>query len=462
MGQALQRADGADVIAVPAVALALTPIVHLYDDLTGWRPADPASTEYQDPLIIYSERYDSVDDIDLLTRPPASDDRGQYYIDYDRGTISFDAADGPRVFRVQYSWYDRNPANPQGPLVQREWLERIAVAAGEDTVANPKELAAVHPSSPGSTFQGVVWGSESVHLAFRREADVADLDAPDEYFVDVNAVARGRSDLVFYFPASQAGRRAHIDYRVRDWSILREEHTIPGDGKVKLALTHLKSPSYVNAPRQTDPLVVDGDTNETLVGLDVDTGERFLGWEHPPSMTPARFQVDYRTGALTFAPGAVGRTFRIHYGAEEDWALQLLKPSGEYDRSASGAPGFRSYAWDPAGADQARKEVAFAPADGGKSVSVDYVWLDGNGQRRQVTNELHRISRPYPPTASPLTRLIALERPPAQYSFLAVTGVSLRARVLWIAPIRAATAQGRRTSESWRHESVDTYLARGE
>jgi type II secretory pathway pseudopilin PulG len=473
IGQAPWRfteASDKDFAVLPVVALSFTPIAHLHNKREATDPEDP---RYAEPLVVYSSHYQGISDLQVLARPPASMDSGRYCIDYQKGTLSFDHVAGrARTFRVQYQWYKNVSGGSQGPQVIREWLESVDVGDGEDTVEAPKALSAA--SQPA--FQGVVWGSESVHLAFRREAGLNNIDAPDEFWLGsmdgragVEALADGRSDLALVFSADNAGKTVKVDYRVRDWSIISEEHTVPESRRIKLTLTRLKPLDYTNPPRQLGAQGIDDDVGASAIALDLETGERFLGgnWpeQDPEAAPPGRLRVDFTTGTVTFPAGSVGKSYRIHYRAEDDWTLQVMKPAREYDVSspaplAEPAPGYREYVWDAESADdEARREVVFALADLDKSVGVDY-WTTVDGKRQNVKDEIHRIEAPGQAGAGS-TAVIYLDRVPDQNSALDVRGVSLHARVVWVAHLGSRSIQGTGLGERWLEKSVGTFAAGG-
>jgi type II secretory pathway pseudopilin PulG len=502
IGQAPWRFEAAnqDLAVLPIVSLGFSPIVHLHEGAPG---ADLANSAYADPLIVYSERYQRTLDVQVLARPPVSMDSGRYYVDYENATLSFDhMQDRSRTFRVQYSWYESDPANPTGPVRMRQWLENIEVPAGADTAASPITLAAASRTG----FQGVLWGSESVHLAFRRVPGPNNIQWPDQFWIGAvdgqvreDPLAGGRSDLVLAFLASNAGKKIKVDYRVRDWTILREEFNIPSSRRVKLAITHDKDLAYTNPPRQRNALRIDEDVSAAVMALDMETGERFLGgnWAErdPEAAPPGLFRVDFTNGLAFFPPKSVGRSYRILYRAEDDWTVQVMKPAREYeqfgrslsDPAGSAVPGYNTFVWDAAASDaDKRREVVFALADLDKSVSFDY-WADVDGSRQHVTDEVHRIERASRETAvgepytdvngngvrdpgEPYTdangngqwdawAVLYLDNPPVQNGSLSASGVGLRARVLWLARIGSRSIQGSGLGEKWMEASVDSFVA---
>lgn len=475
----VQTASGGRIriIQLPIVRLAFTPVGHLFNP-----PFDsPGSGNYREPFIIYTTPYKRVDSTDLLAQAPASADREQYYIDYSSGTVSFDHVEEyERSFRIEYSWLDKR--GQTGPLVQRQWIEIVDVAPGEDTVRRPKQLAAPEPfedengngrwddAEPFTDFngngvrdgregfQGIVWGSERVHRAFKRMESTAELTAPGSYFVDKGALYSGRSDLSLSFPAEEAGKRVLIDYRVRDWQILREEKTVPDDGKVKLLFSHIRPDDFTIGARIATPQPVDPDVGAAVIALDLESGNRLIGHPGPPDAS--HVQVDYLTGTLTFDPSAIGRTYRIHYRAVDDWTVQVSKAASEYSQSFSGAPGFRSFVWDGIG-----PRLFFSPADAGAEVAVDYWVQPTAGVRRPVSGEVFRLSTPAnlatPQEGSSISLRLPSGTQVAPGMPLRIRGVSLRVRVLWTGRGNAETVQGARIAERWRRHQADFYVPPG-
>jgi len=133
IGEVLPVGDVADpdtgAIRVPLCRLRFGPLEHLYDS--------PGPGDY--PLFIYTTEYERVDRADFL-----SDDKdwGRYCIDYDAAAISFDYAEYPRQFRVEFTYLAPPGPGARGQRRYEMWqtTQLVQVAAGEDTKAAPTSL----------------------------------------------------------------------------------------------------------------------------------------------------------------------------------------------------------------------------------------------------------------------------------------------------------------------------------
>jgi type II secretory pathway pseudopilin PulG len=153
IGEVLPLGDVTDsvtgAIRVPLCRLRFGPIEHLYDA--------PGPGDY--PLFIYTTEYERVDRADFL-----SDDKdwGRYHIDYDTAAISFDYADYPRQFRVEFTYLVAPGPGAREERRYEMWqtAQLIQVAAGENTKLAPQSLwpgtQAIDVSPTGAVRSGDV------------------------------------------------------------------------------------------------------------------------------------------------------------------------------------------------------------------------------------------------------------------------------------------------------------------
>jgi hypothetical protein len=305
---------------------------------------------------------------------------------------------------------------------------------------------------------------------------------------------------------------------------------VPDDGIVRLPIGRIKGPTFTNMPRQPRPQEVargvkvyhdwngvemprgslDPTTWAYVVAVDTQSGEILTdheGAEWPPNPYDrrTRFLVDYTTGLLDFSyadwevyqynpsidvGNRTGRTYRIFCRGENDWAVQLMITPRVFGRAGNGpngelpVPGYpavgaegvlpTTYAWRP---DKNPRQVYLPLSESGQAVAIDYYYLDANtGNPTFVEGEVHTIGEPNVTDLGewvcPLSR--PLTRAPYQWGPLAIRGIGVRARTVWVSPGTAATVQdlvyalsqptpARATpslTETWRQQVVDTYLTR--
>jgi prepilin-type N-terminal cleavage/methylation domain-containing protein len=329
-----------------------------------------------------------------------------------------------------------------------------------------------------------------------------------------------------------------IDYRVYDWSILNFDIEVPQDGVVRLPIGRIKGPSFTNAPRQPRPQEVargvkryfnwdrsqiphsslDPTTWAYVVAVDQQSGEILtdhegVEWPPNPDERRTRFLVDYTTGLLSFSyqawqvyqPSAdidvfsrAARTYRIFCRGENDWAVQLMVTPRVFGRAGNGPggelpmPGYPAvgsegalpvtYAWR---SDKNKWQLYFPLSEAGQTVAVDYYLQDRvTGELVFVEGEVHRIGKPNVTDLGAWVCSLEPELCPdvakrqtydvRDWGPVAVRGIGVRARAVWVSPGRSATVQDlvyalsqptptRATpslGETWRQQVVDTYLTR--
>ncbi len=397
----------------------------------------------------------------------------------------------------------------------------VRVAAGA-TVGEPTLPTSVDPTTiqvherlwalSYSEYQGYMQGD---WLEWPRNA----------YYVDTETTITGE---IRFAPALQLEPReddiklVKVNYRVYDWGILVFDVEVPPGGVLRLPVRHLKGPASSNPPRQVRPQEVarnirkfydwgGGETSPAdprsswayVVAVDRQTADILVDhegaeWPANPFERRSRFLVDYRTGLLYFnfdprdpnvygynpaidTPDRSGRTYRIFCRAENDWAVQLMVAARQYARSADRFPGPT-----PMGAEQAAGGLTYAwnldnpgqlyfpLSEAGQAVMVDYIAEDGS----YVIGEVHTIGSANVTDLGQWACRLAepLEKTP--YQMLAVRGIAVRARTLWVTrgqgytlqelaramdQVKAGGAPDRPRpvlSETWRQVIVSTYLTR--
>jgi hypothetical protein len=455
------------VISMPLCRLRFGPLAHLYDAPYDNRDDYPQHF----PLFIYTTQYDRVGNPNVLD--PAKD-WGRYFIsseyvnsavtpavDYAGGKISFDRAPYARVFRVEFTYLTRVGAQEKRRHYEMlDLVTLITVFANEDTVAYPKSLWPERFGTPPADFATLVPASERVHQAFIFDGAAAP-SGPGHFALDKDISA---PDCNLLFDRGDAGRTVHVDYRVRDWQILLEERVPDESLQLQLVLTPLKSPQYRNPPRQPNApdRLIPGDDAMVIV-LDTDDGARLSG-----------FTADYGTGLVDLrgatrpdgVAAAAGKTYRIYYRSQLDWAIQPMKAAAEYSvlLGDTQVPTYRSAVWVwNNGAPT--NHLRFGRAEVAKSIVANYYMYanpasESDPRPRLVAGELEQVM------AVDDQGMVSLSQVP-RYG-LRVSGASLSARVLWAGRggVQASGAgsppAGTRglSPESWRQIKVETFLRR--
>ncbi len=472
-----------------------------------------------EPVRVYVQVYDAQP---WTYAPPSAElFERQYSLDRASGVLSFGPSASPpataRLFKVDYT----NPTTLQRVL-------GFTVTAGAGVVQGAPALpAGVDPDS--------IQVHEELQPITQSEFQNGVLSATDAtarrniFYVDPESTISGRImfPLVLQVdPQPTDISLVKIDYRVYDWSILSFDIEVPADGVVRLPIGRVKGPAFTNPPRQPRPQEVargikkyyDWSGTETphnsldpttwayVVAVDEQSGEILTDhegtdWPPNPYERRKRFLVDYTTGLLSFSYkdwkvyqpnpdidvfSRANRTYRIFCRGQSDWAIQLMVTPRVYGRSQSGIPGGQpvgaqgtgpvllTYGWSSG---TNARQVYFPLSESGQAVAIDYYYLDPvTGYSTFVEGEIHTIGQPNVtdlgqwvcPLSAPLAHT------PREWGPVAVRGIGVRARAVWVSPGRAATVQdlvyalsqpapGRAVpslGETWRQQVVDTYLTR--
>jgi len=287
-----------------------------------------------------------------------------------------------------------------------------------------------------SGFIGVVPDSDSVARQFEK---LNTADAWDPYFPYQYKVVNDQLGLLAFNPAAAGfyetywrGQRpllANIDYNVHDWSILREERTVPTDGNIKLTFTDIKQIGDILA-NQTEYAGLGipsyGNNQPDMVLIDMLSGEISAiakGAILPGSFDPGTFKLDYGRGLLTFPANSpmIGRKLRILYKVQDEWTLSVLKAAQRYFLSPSPPMPHDGCAFG-----QVPTLLYFNPSEAGKSVLLrEYWYKDANGNNQRGSSGIFRISDG-PDTTGYVSIDLQERHPNATAWATDVTGVPIR------------------------------------
>lgn len=212
---------------------------------------------------------------------------------------------------------------------------------------------------------------------------------------------------------------AYVSYYVHDWTIMREEFTVPNSGRIRLAFSDLKQfgdlqddqSTYEglglgrdvdNEPLQADLIVVDLLSGRAAYFRQ---GQQLPDSEIAPDLRAQTLPnlnatIDYATGNLEIAnPQMHGRKIRVFYRVHENWAISVQKAASRYYLVQN--PIGMSYdacwydleaAYTGSTSDRARR-LYFTPSEAGKTVLLrEYWYVDANGNTQRGTNGVFRIS----------------------------------------------------------------------
>jgi type II secretory pathway pseudopilin PulG len=207
---------------------------------------------------------------------------------------------------------------------------------------------------------------------------------------------------------------AYVSYYVHDWSIIREEFTVPSSGRIRLAFSDLKQyDDLLDDQTQYRGLGLGRDVaNEPvradLIIVDMLTGRAAYfrqGQQIPDDelATPLRAQtlpnlnatIDYATGNLQIGnPQMQGRKIRVFYKVHENWAISVQKAANRYFLAQNPVGMVYDSCWYDfeATTDQARR-LYFTRSEAGKTILLrEYWYVDANGNTQRGTNGVFRIS----------------------------------------------------------------------
>ena len=213
---------------------------------------------------------------------------------------------------------------------------------------------------------------------------------------------------------------AYVSYYVHDWTIMREEFTVPSSGRIRLAFSDLKQFGDLqddqtqyeglglgvdvnNEPVQADLIIVDMLTGRAAYfrqGRQLPNSE--LASELRAQTLPnLNATIDYATGNLQIGnPQMQGRKIRVFYKVHENWAISVQKAANRYFLAQNPVGmGYDSCWYDYTGqtTDQARRRLYFSRSEAGKTILLREYWYDvdddpDNGNTQRGTNGVFRIS----------------------------------------------------------------------
>jgi type II secretory pathway pseudopilin PulG len=207
---------------------------------------------------------------------------------------------------------------------------------------------------------------------------------------------------------------AYVSYYVHDWTIMREEFTVPSSGRIRLAFSDLKQyddllddqtqyrglglgRDVANEPVQADLIIVDMLTGRVAYFQQ--------GRQLPQSSLPdLGARIDYIAGTLEIGNSQMqGRKIRVFYKVHENWAISVQKAANRYYLVQSRAAMTYDTCWYDLGAvlDREQTESArllyFTRSEAGKTILLREYWYDvdydpDNGNTQRGTNGVFRIS----------------------------------------------------------------------
>ncbi len=342
----------------------------------------------------------------------------EYGIDYEQGRVLLrPLRNRPIAYKIDYSYrvlHDGhedirqvstviilNPTFPQRPFPM--WVDLTLPVPGQD----PSNYPSVR-NEPG--FQGIVPDSDSAARLFERlrPGDAWDPSYPYQYKVVnqlLGLLAFNPAGTGFYerYWAGQRPLVANVDYNVYDWFILREEHTVPGTGRIRLAFTDIKQygdlledqSQYkgLNLPDLPDQQQPD------IVLIDMLTGQ--VAYIQKSSqiggdLALGSFAVDYTAGVIQLNNAYLrGRKLRILYKAHENWALAVQKAAHRYFISPvlNGMPADACwYDAEAAFAGRTVSKLYFNRSEAGKTILLREYWYRQDNTVRRGVNGVLRIS----------------------------------------------------------------------
>jgi type II secretory pathway pseudopilin PulG len=194
---------------------------------------------------------------------------------------------------------------------------------------------------------------------------------------------------------------AYVSYYVHDWSIIREEFTVPNSGRIRLAFSDLKQVGDLQddqtkyeglglgldergRPLQADLIIVDLLTGRTAYFRQ----GRQIPELRTQTLPDLNATIDYATGNLQIGnPQMQGRKIRVFYKVHENWAISVQKAANRYYLVQDRAAMTYDTCWYDA------RRLYFTRSEAGKTVLLrEYWYVDANGNTQRGTNGVFRIS----------------------------------------------------------------------
>ena len=205
---------------------------------------------------------------------------------------------------------------------------------------------------------------------------------------------------------------AYVSYFVHDWTIVREEFTVPESGRMRLTFSDLKQfNDLLDDQSRYTGLGLGRDVGleevqADLVIVDMLTGRVAYfqqGRQLPQSSLPdLGARIDYIAGTLEIGNSQMqGRKIRVFYKVHENWAISVQKAANRYFLAQNPVGMVYDSCWYDFEAaytgqttDQARRRrLYFTRSEAGKTVLLrEYWYVDANGNTQRGTNGVFRIS----------------------------------------------------------------------
>jgi type II secretory pathway pseudopilin PulG len=283
----------------------------------------------------------------------------EYGIDYDAGKVLLRPLRyAPIAYQVEFSFayvapsgrvetrfvsviIEFDPTHPRAPTP--EWRD-LPLPDGSPVSSFPGFLGiAPFSDTAARVFSelplGAQWSSENPY-----QYQVLN---PLTGTILINPLASG------YYERYWRGTRpleAYVSYYVHDWTIMREEFTVPSSGRIRLAFSDLKQFGDLQddqtqyeglglgrdvdyEPLQADLIIVDMLTGRAAYfrqGQQIRDNELApeLGAQTLPNLNAT---IDYAIGIVEIGnPQMRGRKIRVFYKVHENWAISVQKAASRY------------------------------------------------------------------------------------------------------------------------------------
>jgi type II secretory pathway pseudopilin PulG len=349
----------------------------------------------------------------------------EYGIDYDAAKVLLRPLRNERIeYQVEYSIVYQSGSRVE-TLVVTEVIELLPTDPPE-----PEWKALRLAGLPRERVLGIVPYSDTVARRFIRLEPNAPWSPVNPYqykvlnlltgTILINPLASG------YYERYWRGTRpleAYVSYYVHDWSIIREEFTVPSSGRIRLAFSDLKQyddllddqtqyrglglgRDVADEPVRADLIIVDMLTGRAAYfrkGQQLPDSELApeLGAQTLPNLNAT---IDYATGNLQIGnPQMQGRKIRVFYKVHENWAISVQKAANRYYLVQDRAAMTYDTCWYDLGAvfdrelTESARRLYFTRSEAGKTILLREYWYDvdddpDNGNTQRGTNGVFRIS----------------------------------------------------------------------
>jgi type II secretory pathway pseudopilin PulG len=328
----------------------------------------------------------------------------EYGIDYDAAKVLLRPLRNERIeYQVEYSIVYQSGSRVE-TLVVTEVIELLPTDPPE-----PEWRALRLAGPPREGVLGIVPYSDTVARRFIRLEPNAPWSPVNPYqykvlnlltgTILINPLASG------YYERYWRGTRpleAYVSYFVHDWTIMREEFTVPESGRMRLTFSDLKQfndllddqSKYTGLGLGRD--VGLEEVQADLVIVDMLTGRVAYfqqGRQLPQSSLPdLGARIDYIAGTLEIGNSQMqGRKIRVFYKVHENWAISVQKAANRYYLVQNRAAMTYDTCWYDA------RRLYFTRSEAGKTILLREYWYDvdddpDNGNTQRGTNGVFRIS----------------------------------------------------------------------